>query len=356
MKVAGPSGGISRDQLQLATRNHGLPLEALRYPITPAGLHYLLIHYDIPAVDVGTYRLEVRGHVGRELSLSLDDIRSRPAVELAVTLECAGNGRALLSPPVESQPWLHEAVGTASWRGTPVRALLKEAGVQDGAVEVAFAGLDRGVEHDVEQRYERSMSLFECLRPDVLLVYEMNGEPLMPQHGFPLRLLVPGWYGMASVKWLAEITVLDRPFRGHQQATAYRLRHQEDEDGVPLTRMQPRALMLPPGIPQFETRHRFVEEGPCLLEGRAWSGFGAVEGVDVSADGGETWTPSEVEHDVDSRWAWSAWQLEWEAEPGEYELCCRARDEAGNEQPTEPEWNLGGYANNAVQRVHVTVR
>src|SRR5262245_59800153 len=331
MALAGSGEGISREQLQMAARNHALPLEALRYPITPAGLHYLLIHYYIPEVDSGSYRLAVRGHVSRELSLSLDDLRTRPAVELAVTLECAGNGRALITPHVESQPWLQEAVGTASWRGTPVRALLKEAGVQDGAVEVAFAGLDRGVENDVEQRYERSLSLFESLRPDVLLVYEMNGEPLLPQHGFPLRLLVPGWYGMASVKWLAEITVLERHFRGHQQAAAYRLRHDEDEEGAPLTRMQPRALMLPPGIPQFETRHRFVEAGPCLLEGRGWSGFGPVEGVDVSADGGETWIPSEVEHDVDSPWAWSAWRLDWEAEPGEYELCCRARDEAGNE-------------------------
>src|SRR5262249_35249047 len=175
---------------------------------------------DIPAADPGVFRLGVVGHVQRELSLTLDEIRARPAVELAVTLECAGNGRALISPPIESQPWIHEAVGTALWRGTPLRAVLKEAGGRDGAVEVAFAGLDRGVQGEIEQRYERSLSLFEALRPDVLLVYEMNGEPLLPQHGFPLRLLVPGWYGMASVKWLAEITVLDQPFRGHQQINA----------------------------------------------------------------------------------------------------------------------------------------
>src|SRR5919198_1156293 len=277
MTLARPVGSISYEELQLAARNHGLPLEALRYPITPAGLHYLLIHYDIPAVDLGTYRLTVRGHVARELSLTLDEICARPAVELAVTLECAGNGRALISPHVTSQPWLLEAVGTARWRGTPVRALLKEAGVDDGAVEVVFAGLDRGVERGVEQRFERSLSLFESLRPDVLLVYEMNGEPLPPQHGFPLRLLVPGWYGMASVKWLDEITVRDRPFRGHQQVTAYRLLHDENEEGVPLARMQPRSLMLPPGIPEFETRRRLVDAGPCLIKGRAWSGFGTVE-------------------------------------------------------------------------------
>jgi DMSO/TMAO reductase YedYZ molybdopterin-dependent catalytic subunit len=234
--------------------------------------------------------------------------------------------------------------------------LLKEAGVDDGAVEVVFAGLDRGVERGVEQRFERSLSLFESLRPDVLLVYEMNGEPLPPQHGFPLRLLVPGWYGMASVKWLDEITVRDRPFRGHQQVTAYRLLHDENEEGVPLARMQPRSLMLPPGIPEFETRRRLVDAGPCLIEGRAWSGFGTVELVEVSTDGGESWFAGELEHDVDSPWAWSAWRYEWRAQPGEYELSCRARDEAGNVQPLEPSWNVGGYANNAVQRVPVTVR
>ena len=356
MALAGSGEGISREQLQMAARNHALPLEALRYPITPAGLHYLLIHYDIPEVDSGSYRLAVRGHVSRELSLSLDDLRSRPAVELAVTLECAGNGRALITPHVESQPWLQEAVGTASWRGTPVRALLKEAGVEEGAMEVAFAGLDRGIENDVEQRYERSLSLFEALRPDVLLVFEMNGDVLPPQHGYPLRLLVPGWYGMASVKWLTEITVLDRPFRGHQQQTAYRLRQEEADEGTPLTRILPRSLMLPPGIPEFETRRRLLQAGPCMVEGRAWSGQGAIEAVELSTDGGETWVAAQIEYDVDSPWAWCAWSLQWEAEAGEYELLCRARDEAGNVQPLDASWNLGGYANNAVQRVPVTVQ
>ncbi len=356
MTLADPGEGITREELQLAARNHAMPLEALRHPITPTGLHYLLVHYDIPAVDTAMFRLQLGGNVERELSFTLDEIRARPAAELAVTLECAGNGRALLEPRPMSQPWLLEAVGTARWRGTPLRALLKEAGIRDGSVEIAFAGLDRGVENEEEQRYERSLSIFEAMRADVLLAYEMNGEPLPPQHGFPLRLLVPGWYGMASVKWLTEITVLERPFRGFQQAYAYRLRQEEDEEGAALARMVPRALMAPPGIPEFHSRRRIVDAGPCLLEGRAWSGFGAIDAVEVSTDGGKTWTAAELEYDVDSPWAWSAWRVEWEAEPGEYELCCRARDEAGNVQPVEAEWNLGGYANNAVQRVPVTVR
>jgi len=354
--LAGSGEGISREELQLAARNHGLHLEALCYPITPVGLHYLLIHYDIPEVDPGEYRLELGGRVSRPLSLSLTEIQARPAVELAVTMECAGNGRALIEPHVVSQPWLQEAVGTARWRGTPLRPLFREAGLEDGAVEVAFAGLDQGVEGGEEQRFERSLPLTDAMRPDVLLAYEMNGLPLPPQHGFPLRLLVPGWYGMASVKWLSEITVLDRAFAGFQQAHSYRLRKQEDEEGVPLGRILPRALMAPPGVPEFLTRQRVVEAGACLLEGRAWSGFGGIESVDVSPDGGRTWSPAELEHDLDSPWAWTAWSFEWDAPPGEHDLWCRARDEAGNVQPLKPEWNLGGYANNAVQRVSVLVR
>ena len=277
---------ISLVELRLAARNHAMPLEALRYPITPPGLHYLLTHYDIPTVEEATYRLEVDGLVATPLSLSLDELRARPAVETAVTMECAGNGRALIEPHVVSQPWLDEAVGTAIWRGTPLRGLLSEAGMTDDAVEVVFTGLDHGLEGGIEQAYQRSLSLIDAHRPEVLLAYEMNGAQLAPQHGFPLRLLVPGWYGMTSVKWLGRITAVDRPFEGYQQLHSYRLRQEEDEPGEPLSRILPRALMAPPGFPEFLTRSRLVPAGPCQLEGRAWSGLGVVESVEVSTDGG----------------------------------------------------------------------
>ena len=346
---------INLGELQLAARNHAMPLEALRYAITPVGLHYLLIHYDIPLVEETSYRLEVDGLVATPQSLSLAELRARPAVETVVTMECAGNGRALLDPHVSSQPWLQEAVGTAHWRGTPLRALLAETGVADDAVELVFTGLDTGVEGGVEQAYERSLSLFDAHRPEVLLAYEMNGEPLLPQHGFPLRLLVPGWYGMTSVKWLTRITAIDRPFEGYQQAQSYRLRQDEEEEGEPLSRMRPRALMAPPGVPEFSTRVRLLPAGPCWLEGRAWSGLGELESVEVSTDSGASWSPADLEDDLGSSWAWRHWTFEWDATEGAHELCCRARDAAGNEQPLEAAWNLGGYANNAVQRVLVTV-
>jgi sulfane dehydrogenase subunit SoxC len=343
-------------ELQLAARNHGMPLEALRYPITPVGLHYLLIHYDIPQVDPAAFELLVGGLVSHELVLSLDDLRARPAVELEVTMECAGNGRALLpGPRPVSQPWLAEAVGTAAWRGTPLASLLAEAGPLDGAREVVFTGLDSGFEGDEEQFFERSLPLEEALSEDLLLAYEMNGAPLLPQHGFPLRLVVPGWYGMTHVKWLTRITVTDEPFGGYQQAHAYRLRRNEDDEGEPLDRIRPRALMVPPGLPEFPTRERTLRAGACLLEGRAWSGWAPIAAVEVSTDGGASWAEAELETASASRFAWRGWRFEWEAAAGEHELCCRARDEAGNVQPDEAEWNVGGYVNNGIQRVPVSV-
>jgi DMSO/TMAO reductase YedYZ molybdopterin-dependent catalytic subunit len=346
---------FSQVELQLAARNHGMPLEALRYPVTPVGLHYLLIHYDIPAVDPARFELSLGGLVEQPLTLSLDELRARPAIELEVTMECAGNGRALLpGPRPVSQPWLAEAVGTAAWRGTPFAPLLAEAGPLETAQEVVFTGLDRGFEGGEEQDYERSLTLDEAFRDDLLLAYEMNGAPLLPQHGFPLRLVVPGWYGMTHVKWLSRVTVVDEPFAGYQQTHAYRLRRDEDDEGEPLTLIAPRALMVPPGLPEFPTRERTLNAGRCVIEGRAWSGFAPVAAVEVSTDGGASWAGAELDP-PGSRWAWRGWQFGWDAPPGEHVLCCRARDDAGNVQPGEADWNLGGYANNGVQRVPVHV-
>ncbi|MGI5196218.1 sulfite oxidase [Streptomyces sp. CA-288835] len=361
-RVAEPAEGISTEELALAARNHGLPLEALRYEVTPPGLHYVLVHYDIPTVGAGEvddWTLTVRGRVRNPLSLDLATLRSFPAVTHRVTMECAGNGRARLNPRPVSQPWLVEAVGTADWTGVPLRTLLAEAGVEPDAVEAVFTGADHGVERGVEQDYQRSLPLSDATAddPEVLVAYEMNGAPLPPQHGHPVRLVVPGWYGMAHVKWLRDIALTSTPFTGFQQAVAYRYRRSADnpdDPGEPVTRIAPRALMIPPGFPDFMSRTRVVRPGPVPLEGRAWSGHAPVTKVEVSTDDGDTWTEAALDEGLkESAWAWRSWRTTWEATPGTHVLSARATDAAGHTQPLDQPWNRGGFGNNLVQRIPV---
>jgi DMSO/TMAO reductase YedYZ molybdopterin-dependent catalytic subunit len=314
--------GLYKEELQLALRNRGMPLEALRYPITPSGLHYLLIHYDIPEISADTYRLKVTGLVGKPLELTLDEIKKRPRRTMT---------------------------------GTPLRAILQEAGLNRAAVEIVFTGLDQGVEGDQVQFYQRSLTVDEAMRDEVLLVYEMNGEPLPPQHGYPLRLLMPGWYGMASVKWLERIEAVVEPFQGYQMAHAYHYTRTADGPGEAVTLIRARALMIPPGIPDFMTRDRLVEAGPVTLTGKAWAGRIGVSDVEVSVDGGSTWSKAKL-GESKSPYAWRTWTFVWNATPGERILLVRAIDADGNMQPIDQEWNFGGYGNNGVQRVNVIVR
>jgi sulfane dehydrogenase subunit SoxC len=354
-RVAEPGEAISHEELALAARNHALPLEALRYDITPVGLHYLLIHYDIPDIEPGGFALTIGGRVRQPMRLDLAALRARPRVTHRVTMECAGNGRALLEPLPVSQPWLTEAVGTAEWTGTPLAPLLREAGLETDAIEVIFTGADHGVERGVAQDYRRSLPVDEALREETLLAYEMNGLPLPPQHGAPLRLVVPGWYGMAHVKWLRDITVTDEVFQGFQNSVAYRLRQDPQEPGEPVTRIEPRALVRPPGHPDFMSRARALTPGRCLLDGRAWSGHGPVTTVEVTTDGGASWVAARLDATERSPWAWRRWWYDWYAQPGRHTISARATDATGRSQPLIQSWNRGGFANNLVQRVEVFV-
>ena len=341
-------------EVQLALRNRAMPLEALRYPVTPSGMHYLLVHFDVPYVDVKNWRLNVGGLVSEPLSLTLDEIKARPSVTLAVTMECGGNGRALLHPRPLSQPWMHEAIGTAEWTGTPLRGILEDAGISPEAVEVLFVGLDKGIQGNEAQSYDRSLSIAESNREEALLVYEMNGEPLPPQHGYPLRLIVPGWYGMTSVKWLDRIEVIKEPFKGYQMVKTYRYSQTADELGEPVTVIRVRALMIPPGIPDFMSRTRVVEPGPVTLRGRAWAGRLSISRVEASTDGGSTWSDAKLDEQP-SPFAWRGWSCEWDAKSGNHTLCVRATDAEENVQPIEQAWTFQGMGNNMVQRIKVVV-
>ncbi|HWA38180.1 MAG TPA: sulfite oxidase [Burkholderiales bacterium] len=348
-------GPFAAEELGLAFRNVGLPLEALRYDVTPLGMHYTLSHFDVPEIDAGGFRLAVGGAVEAPLSLRVDDLKAlAPPRTLRVTLECAGNGRAGMTPRYPSMPWQAGGVGTAEWTGVALRHLLALARLGPAVTELAFVGADRGFDSGVEHAFGRSLPRALALDDDVILAWEMNGRPLPPQHGAPLRLVVPGWFGMASVKWLDFIEAREQPYDGYQQAVGYHYRKQANEPGVPITHAKVKSLMAPPGIPDWYTRRRLADRGRITVTGRAWSGAGTpIERVQFAVDG--EWRYALLAPAA-HRYAWQRWECEWDATPGEHELACRATDASGATQPMVPEWNRAGMGNNAVQVVQVTVR
>ena len=346
-------GRYTQEELALASRNSGMPLEALRYDVTPAGLHYLLIHFDIPAAAAAGWTLRIEGLVSKPRAIGLAELQRMPAKTLRVTMECAGNGRGQISPRYPSMPWLEEGVSTAEWTGVSLASLLQDARLKDAAQEIVFHGADRGIDRGIEHTFSRSLTPAEAVREDVLVAYAMNGQPLLPQHGAPLRLVVPGWYGMASVKWLERVEAIDHAFDGVQQALSYHFKAVPGEKGAPCTRMRVNSIMAPPGIPDFYSRCRTVEADTVEVLGRAWSGDGAVTRVEFSVDG--AWQEALLEPPAAPH-AWRRWTARWRASPGNHELRCRATDQTGAVQPLEPAWDVTGFGNNAAQRVEVTVR
>jgi DMSO/TMAO reductase YedYZ molybdopterin-dependent catalytic subunit len=251
-------------------------------------------------------------------------------------------------------PWGYEAVGTAEWTGTPLAPLIARAKPASDVVEFAFFGADRGFDNGVLHDFGRSLMVQQLADLEALVVYEMNGLPLLPQHGAPLRLIVPGWYGMASVKWLSRIEALTEPFQGFQQVRTYRYRQDWDEFGDPVTSIRVKSLMMPPGVPDWSSRTRYLEPGPVKIQGRAWSGDG-VPIAKVEFGAGDTWVDAELS-DRPGRYAWTHWETEWHAETGQYLLKCRATDANGKTQPLDPPWDVAGFGNNSVQSVPVLVK
>lgn len=342
-------------EVQLANRNHGLPLEALSYDVSPIGMHFTLVHFDVPKIDRDAWRLEIVGAVSQEMCLAYGDLEDLPHHEFVVTMECAGNGRMNSTPRALSQPWDVGGVGTGRWSGVLLTDLMGMAGVLPGAKELVFSGADSGIDGGTRHRYERSLSIEESLGGEVLLATHVNGMVLPPQHGFPARLVVPGWYGMTNVKWLTQIRVEEqRGFAGYQQVVAYMVRNTPQDPGFPATRMLPRSLLLPPGLPDVLTRERYIEAGLNVLEGRAWSGNGCIASVELSTDGGITWSQTTLGAQLVAH-NWVRWTYPWEAEEGEYDVVCRAVDSSGGVQPLSPSWNIGGYLNNVVQHTKVYV-
>lgn len=346
---------MTYEETRLAFRCHGFHLELLDRPITPLGSHYQLIHFDIPDLSADGYQITLGGRVQRPLTLDLADLRQRPQVTQATLLECAGTGRSYAHPRAIYVPWFNEDIGVFEYTGTRLGPLLREAGLLDDATEVVFTGHDAGYDLGVHHHFERALPLDEAMADEVLLAWEANGQPLLPAHGFPLRLLVPTWYGMTSVKWLKAITVIDHPFQGVQQTQVYRQTFSGSDAGRPIQKKKVRSSLKPPGEPDLISRHRFVQPGTHLVRGMAWSGEGPIVRVEVTTDRLRTWHDAELGA---SGWptTWTPWQYAWRASsPGEHVLASRATDAAGNVQPLRPFWNVQGMAQNAVERVAVRV-
>ena len=338
----------------LANRNSGTLLETLSLDITPIGAHYLLTHFDTPILNEENHVLRFSGDFDKPFEISMEELLGLPRLTLPVTLECAGNGRAGMSPRRYSMPWGYEAVGTSKWTGTLLWPLIDRAEPKSSVVEISFTGADFGYDKGVGHFYGRSLTLEQARSLDAFLVYEMNDQPLPPQHGSPLRLIVPGWYGMASVKWLTDIKALSIPYDGFQQVQTYRYRESVEDLGRPVTEILVKSLIVPPGVPDFVTRDRCLKAGKVRIEGRAWSGAGKnIAEIELGING--NWEKAKILKKVD-KYAWTKWIFDWDAKPGQYILQCRATDEIGCEQPSAPTWNLGGFGNNSPHSIKVFVQ
>jgi DMSO/TMAO reductase YedYZ molybdopterin-dependent catalytic subunit len=320
--------------------------------VMPNAHFYVRNHFQIPKLDPDTYRLSVSGAVDRGLSLGLRDLRNLPSQTLVATLECAGNGRTLFEPPIAGEKWNLGAVSTAEWTGVPLVEVFDRAGVQSRARDVIFRGADGG-EVDAGSgciSFERSLTVADARQGGVLLAYAMNGEPLPLQHGYPLRLIVPDWYAVASVKWLTGIELTDRPFTGHYQTEKYHYEWQREGQLVrePVTLQRVRALITEPAP------HQELPRGELAVRGVAWSGAAPIARVEVSVNGDRWQDARLIGERQRHRWQWWEW-LTRVQEAGPLTVRARATDLAGRTQPDVAEWNRLGYGNNAIQDVPIRI-
>ena len=341
----------------------GPPLPELRQDhITPADLFFIRNHGPIPEVDAASFRLEVDGLVRKQMQFSLTELRaSFPRISVTATLQCAGNRRDELmkvAPIPGEVPWNADGISNASWSGVCLRDVLEVAGVAPGAKHAAFIGFDRVTRHGETFGFGGSIPIEKAMSPETLLVDEMNGAPLPPAHGFPLRVVVPGYIGARSVKWVRSIRLQAEPSDNYFQSKVYRLfpphataETARPEDGLPLAENSLNSVICDPEA------NAELPAGAVTVRGYAIAGGGRrVARVDVSADGGRTWTTASLE--PGEPWTWQFWEARLTLGRGPAELVARAFDTAANSQPEQlaSVWNFKGYMNNALHRVAVTGR
>ena len=329
------------------------PLSVQAQPITPAPLFYVRNHGNVPPVaqaDAEAWRLRVQGALQKPAEWSLAQLRELPRHEVTMTMECAGNGRTLLPKAVPGTPWNLGAISTGTFAGTSLRNVLAQAELASNVIEVVGAGADTSlIDGAREVLFQRAMPIETALQPDVLLAWELNGAPLTADHGFPLRLVVPNWYGVASIKWLTTLTASTESFDGYYQRDRYIYAREEGTpEGQPVTTMRVRALV------GNLSNNAVVPMTTTTIEGKAWSGDGDIRRVEISCDEGTTW--AEAALDAATPYAGRTWHYAWEPQhAGDHTLIIRATDTAGHTQPLEPRVNRFGYGNNVAQRVRVTV-
>ena len=351
------------DRIRIVTRNPlnaEVAVSAFAVHITPVESFFVRCHFNVPKASA-VRAIEVGGAVRTSFRLDPAELTAqRPEVTIDVTMECAGNSRNGFDPQPPGTPWGDGAVSTARFAGVRLAAILDRAGVQDDACEILFEGADTGETRAGEKEpYRRSLSLEVARHPDTLLAWKMNGAPLTPNHGAPVRLVVPGWYGMASVKWLKRITAITEPYGGFFQRDDYVLRGIPGiEDGTPVDRVAVNSRILVP------VDGAVVPAGGLAIEGVAWSGHSAIAAVEVSLDDGKTWLPATLDEEPEgvsggavgagpSPYAWRRWRLACALAPGERTLAVRARDRSGQEQPTQAVWNELGYVQNSIRRTRI---
>jgi DMSO/TMAO reductase YedYZ molybdopterin-dependent catalytic subunit len=345
-----------RDMLSRSVRPEDLemPLSGFSDDLTPVEHFFVRTHVYVPTISLNEWRLNVGGSVATSLALTMDDLKKLPSAELVSVLECAGNGRAFFQPPVPGLQWGYGAVGNARWRGVRLADVLKRAGLKPSAREILFDGAD--VPLGSMPDFQRSLPLSKALDPNTLLAYEMNSETLPVKHGFPLRVVAPGWAGDSWIKWVTSIRVLDQEHDGFWMKTAYRHPGRPVAPGVPVPadRMQPVTSLRVKSVIASPLDGAQLDPGrPAIIRGVAWSS-GPVASVDVSVDGGRVWKPATLA--PGRQFGWRQWQFHWTPQQAAYyTILARARDASGDAQPLDQEWNPSGYLWNVVPRVRVSV-
>jgi len=336
------------------------PMEVFdRGVFTPNDQFYVRWHWAVipNSVDADKFRLSVRGHVNRALSLSLDDLRhGLPQVELAVVNQCSGNSRGYFSPRVPGAQWSHGAMGNAKWTGVRLRDVLDRAGVKAGAVQVRFNGLDEPVVPDGPD-FRKSLDIDHARAGEVMIAYAMNGEQLPLLNGFPLRLIVPGWYSTYWVKMLSDIEILDRPDDNYWTAVAYTIPdtpHANITPGqtgvklVPINRMPPRSFFT-----NVTDGKSFATDTNAVARGIAFGGDAGVAKIELSSDGGRSWQLARLGVDH-GKYSFRQWEADFALiEAGPHSLMVRCTNTNGEVQPDTPNWNNSGFMRNVVETVKV---